>query len=1006
MTIVKEYLEYTEKWQNEYGEKTLVLMQVGSFFESYGLLDKDNNIYGSNITNFAEICDMTVSRKNLCVGKAKVVMAGFGLAQLEKYVKKLQENGYTVVIYTQDSPSKNTTRSLHTIFSPGTYFSNDTKELSNNITCIWIHYSPVNILLSEQITIGIANIDIYTGKTSVFEFFKEYIHNPTTYDELERYISIYNPNECIIISNLEESIIDDVIKFTSINSSKIHKINIDKEAELGKLAKNAEKQTYQQEIIKQFYPNNSVDILFNSLQTYCIAIQSFIYLLDFVYRHNPNLVNIIDEPIIENYTDRLVLANHSLKQLNIIQDNRYTGKYSCVSNLLNNCVTSMGKRSFLYNLLNPITDIEILKESYEITEYLLKNNWESFRSLLNDIRDIEKLKRKLIMKKITPKDFTILNTNFKTIDVIYKRCKDDKVIMRYLQKYNIGNISELCKKYEKEIERNLEISKAKYIDDISLEKLGNNDINNIFFIKTGLDEKIDNCYKKSLDCRKQFETIRKFLSDLIMKFEKSTKTTEFVKIHETAKMDPIFLVTKRRSVFLKKAIEEISNNTIFKDKLINDENIKLKYFSDFSKKEEIFVLNLKYIQLNSHGGNQSSIIINSPEISKIASLINTSKGDLINELEMFYYKFLNKFMENNLSNIISFVIQIDTLQCKCYIAEKFNYCKPEIIKNNKSFLEFKELRHCLIEHLNTREIYVTNDLKMGEEMDGILLYGTNAVGKTSLIKSIGISIIMAQAGLYVPCSEFKYFPYNTIFTRILGNDNLFKGLSTFAVEMSELRTILKYADKNSIILGDELCSGTESDSALSIFVAGLEILHERKCTFLFATHFHEVVKYDEILELERLQMFHMSVIFDSKNNKLVYDRKLKLGAGESMYGLEVCKSLNLPNDFLDRAHSLRIKYNEIYKNILGNNTSKYNSNKIKNLCELCNKNIGSEIHHLDQQKNAGKNGFINSFHKNHSANLINICENCHNNVHKNESNLIIQKTTNGYEINEKNNILF
>ena len=112
--------------------------------------------------------------------------------------------------------------------------------------------------------------------------------------------------------------------------------------------------------------------------------------------------------------------------------------------------------------------------------------------------------------------------------------------------------------------------------------------------------------------------------------------------------------------------------------------------------------------------------------------------------------------------------------------------------------------------------------------NGILLYGTNAVGKTSFIKAIGISIIMAQAGLYVPALEFTYYPYKTLFTRILGNDNIFKGLSTFAVEMTELRTILQMADENSLILGDELCSGTESDSALSIFVAGLEILHKKK----------------------------------------------------------------------------------------------------------------------------------------------------------------------------------
>ena len=77
---------------------------------------------------------------------------------------------------------------------------------------------------------------------------------------------------------------------------------------------------------------------------------------------------------------------------------------------------------------------------------------------------------------------------------------------------------------------------------------------------------------------------------------------------------------------------------------------------------------------------------------------------------------------------------------------------------------------------------------------GILLYGTNAVGKTSLIRAIGINIILAQSGMYVPCSKFVYMPYKSIFSRIIGNDNLFKGLSTFAVEMSELRVILNNVD--------------------------------------------------------------------------------------------------------------------------------------------------------------------------------------------------------------------
>jgi len=1010
MTIVKDYLDLTEKWKNEYGERSLVLMQVGSFFEAYGLVDDNNNIQGSNIVDFAEINDMAISRKNICVGKSKVVMAGFGLPQLDKYIKKLQDNGYTIVVYVQDSQSKNTTRSLNGIYSPGTYFSNESKELTNNIICIWINHSSNKIIgIGEQINIGISNIDIFTGKTSLFEFTMPYYHNPCTYDELERYISIYNPNECVILSNLEEYIIDDIINFTNIQCSKIHKIILNNKnnktcnSDLHKTAENAQKQIYQQEIIKRFYPFDNEENIINEIQNYCFASQSFCYLLDFVYKHNPNLVSKLSKPLYENYTERLILANHSLKQLNIISDNRYNGKLSCVSKLLNNCVTPIGKRKFQYNLLNPITDIEKLNKSYNITDYLLTTDWNKYKELLEEIRDLEKLKRKLVMKKITPKDFSIIYNNILLIDKINILINKDKKLKQYFQDENINNIKSKSETIKKIITDFFDLDKAKHIDDINnISDSGNNSLKNMFFINKGLYEKVDNGYKKSIESRQLIECIRENFSNMIKEFEKSTKTTEFVKLHETPKMEPTLISTKRRTTFLKKSFES------------REKSIELKYKSEFTNSDETFKLDIDNIDFIPYNGNNSNVCITNSTIRNIAVSINNSKNELLGILELYYNEFVNKFIENNniLDDLIQFISEIDILQCKCFIASKYNYCKPIITESEKSFFNFTGIRHCLIEQLNTRELYVTNDLELGNTIkkdysNGVLLYGTNAVGKTSFIKSIGICIIMAQAGLFVPCKTFEYYPYNYIFTRILGNDNIFKGLSTFAVEMSELRTILQFSNKNSLILGDELCSGTESDSALSIFVAGLEELHEIQSSFLFATHFHEIVKYEEVKNLNKIKLYHMEVMFDKITNKLVYDRKLKEGPGDSMYGLEVCKSLNLPQNFLHRAHELRVKYNNVYKNILHMETSKYNSKKVKGVCEMCNNNIGTEIHHLEYQKNANKNDYLEGgFHKNHVANLINICEDCHNNIHRNDNKKtavkkkIVKKTKteNGYEI--------
>ena len=246
-------------------------------------------------------------------------------------------------------------------------------------------------------------------------------------------------------------------------------------------------------------------------------------------------------------------------------------------------------------------------------------------------------------------------------------------------------------------------------------------------------------------------------------------------------------------------------------------------------------------------------------------------------------------------------------------------------------------------------------------------------------------------------------PYKYIFTRIIGNDNIFKGLSTFAVEMSELRTILRLSDENSLILGDELCSGTEIQSAISIFVAGIQKLHKCRSSFIFATHLHEIVDYEEITMLDSIKLKHMSVIYDKERDILVYDRKLKEGPGNSMYGLEVCKSLSLPQDFLDAAYEIRMKYHPEEASILSLKTSRYNSKKIVGVCEKCGKNMGTEVHHLQHQADANLNGFISNedsiFHKNNLANLMTLCESCHNEEHKEAKNGTKRvKTTKGTKI--------
>ena len=989
MGIVDEYLEYTKKWKKEYGEKTIVLMQVGSFFEVYALKNKDGNLVGSNIEDFSQINDMIIAEKTKqIINNQQVMMAGFTLTQYEKYVKKLQEHGYTIAVYTQDIQGKNTTRSLAEIVSPGTFFSHDSDILSNISMSIWINHIKANKFMSETIVFGISTLDVYTGKTTLHQETLSYHHNPCTYDSIERLITIHQPAECLIVSNLNKNIVAEIVSFIGLNNSKLHIINREnKESTLTKYSIKSEKQLYQKEIFKKFYPNLSEETVISAImQTHSIAVQSFVLLLEFICEHSPNMATKLNIPIFDNDTNRLILANHSLRQLNIINDNRHNGKFRSVGSLLNNCLTAMGRRSFNYNLHHPITDIDKLNLSYNTTEALLKNKtWESYRDNLRGIHDLEKFKRKLILQKTTPKDLAFLLDDLYKLNKLSKNI-DEEYVIQYINSEAEQKIENLITNLENIFNKD----KCALIDDLSREKLSSTSPDTLCFIKKGNSSKIDQLINDCLNSNYKLEAIANCLSKIISTMEKSKKTTNFIKIHETPKSDPVLLGTKRRCSLLKNWINKQSN------KLINIE------FTNYKNQKETFNIDLSNISFAPNGSNKTNDIICSTEIQDICSKVQHSIDDVVVELIGTYYKYLSDIF-NKLEDfdiIIDFATKIDVIQSKAYTADKYNYCKPNIISDaDKAFVNFTKIRHPLIEHIQTNELYVTNDLGlgMGDESDGILLYGTNAVGKTSFIKSVGIAIVMAQAGLYVPCETFMYHPYTCLFTRILGNDNLFKGLSTFAVEMCELRTILTQCDKNSLILGDELCSGTESDSALSIFTAGLEFLHEKRSTFLFATHFHEVTHYEEILNLERIKFMHMEVEYNREKDILIYDRKLKNGSGNTMYGLEVCKSLNLPIDFLNRAHNIRMKYNKSTQGVLQQDGSHFNTRKLGGNCEICKIERATEVHHLQHQTNANKsNNYINSFHKNHPANLINICDKCHHDIHDKDEQHRIVKTSKGY----------
>ena len=1039
MSLIKEYLELTKKYSEEYGELTIILMQNGAFFEVYGLKDKNDNIYGCKLSDFSRICDLNIVDKkvpggDMTINGDQVINAGFKTHLIEKYIKKLQDNGYTIIVYEEegeDPVKKTKIRNQTGIYSPGTYFypEPDPEQITNNICCLWIESKKGSLksMSKNYIYLGVGLIDIFTGNTCINEYSDEYIKNPTTFDDLERFISIYNPSETIIVTNVSNNDINDIVSFINLKSKSLHIVSLLDSGNNKNIirANNCEKQIYQTELLSKFYKFNDINSFMSMFYDNVYATQAFCFLLDFIYQHNPYLIQKISEPVLENNSKKMILANHSLKQLNIIEDDNYRGKYSSVSKMLNECITPMGKRKFTYNFLNPVTDEDYLQKEYNIIESLLSkkcvDEYNAIKIMLVQIKDITKIMRQIILQKISPKLIYQLYSSIMTSKVMYNFVIGNEKLNEYL-KNKLPDFVSLIDNADKIINF---LNEVLILDDCK-------DIDNITkieksFIKNGVDPVLDTKIKTLMDSQDQLEACRSYFSSLISNYEtigklkKSTKKKkismipeshdacqdeeveveekEFVNIHETEKNNFSLLATERRCKILDEIIK-------------NNKSVKLTYYSSFSGLKTEFTL---LLELEYNKQSQSKKSITNSQINDFCKNVSSIKVNLIDTVSKVYQTIVKKLQDyqDDVESIGNFITYVDLVYSKAYIAAKYNYCKPEILTNesNKSFVRATGLRHCLIEKIQQTELYVANDINIGDGdkrnniLDGILLYGTNAVGKTSFIRALGISVIMAQSGLYVPASCYKFKPYKYIFTRILGNDNIFKGLSTFAVEMSELRTILRLADKNSMVLGDELCSGTESISAVSIFVSGVQKLASVGCSFIFATHLHEIIGYDEITSLHNVGMKHMSVIYDKERDCLIYNRKLQDGPGNNMYGLEVCKSLNLPQDFLHNAHNIRMKYHPESGSILDHKGSHYNAKHITGgICENCNLHLAQDVHHLVFQNEADEKGTIQkkdlTFKKNNKANLINLCEKCHDKIHKTNKKFKKTKTTIGITLEE------
>jgi DNA mismatch repair protein MutS len=243
--------------------------------------------------------------------------------------------------------------------------------------------------------------------------------------------------------------------------------------------------------------------------------------------------------------------------------------------------------------------------------------------------------------------------------------------------------------------------------------------------------------------------------------------------------------------------------------------------------------------------------------------------------------------------------ELDTLCTFAEVAAREDYARPTV---DEGFdLEIIGGRHPVVERMMPRDKFIPNDVRLTDDARVIILTGPNMAGKSTILRQIGLIVLMAQIGAYVPARSARVGIADRVFTRVGASDNLVRGQSTFMVEMAETSAILHMATSRSLVLLDEIGRGTSTYDGVSIAWSVTEHLHDRLgAKTVFATHYHELTQLAD--ELSALKNFNVGV--REVGDQIVFLHRLMPGGADRSYGIEVGRLAGLPPSVISRAKAV------------------------------------------------------------------------------------------------------
>ncbi|HSP20759.1 MAG TPA: DNA mismatch repair protein MutS [Planococcus sp. (in: firmicutes)] len=290
-----------------------------------------------------------------------------------------------------------------------------------------------------------------------------------------------------------------------------------------------------------------------------------------------------------------------------------------------------------------------------------------------------------------------------------------------------------------------------------------------------------------------------------------------------------------------------------------------------------------------------------PELKEKETLILTAEEESLNlEYELFVkIREEVKVFITRIQHLASTLSELDVLMSFANVAENYRFVKPEF--NDTREISIIEGRHPVVEKMLNKQHYVPNDCVLTTSHNMLLITGPNMSGKSTYMRQVALTIVLAQIGSYVPAESANLPIVDQIFTRIGAADDLVSGQSTFMVEMLESQYAITHATSRSLLLFDEIGRGTSTYDGMALAQSMIEYIHEHiGANTLFSTHYHELTALDQ--SLDKLSNVHVAAM--EQSGKVVFLHKVKKGPADKSYGIHVAELAELPQPIIARAREL------------------------------------------------------------------------------------------------------